>query len=202
MSDVLEPGLEGPWDFGSFTVTCSRSSRADLVSTLWPVYEESFGPLRVLAAARHVLTQDEFAEELDDPRIWKYIALDREGRPAGLATLADDLSALPWISPEYYAHKYPEETSRRAAFYNGLTLVRPDMRRYPVFARLVACIGTRVAATRGIVAFDIGGFNDQDRSLAKVTGRLLNKVAEFDVQAVDVQTYYVARAGSRSKEDS
>ncbi|MEZ5090899.1 MAG: hypothetical protein R2719_15045 [Micropruina sp.] len=121
MSDVLEPGLEGPWDFGSFTVTCSRSSRADLVSTLWPVYEESFGPLRVLAAARHVLTQDEFAEELDDPRIWKYIALDREGRPAGLATLADDLSALPWISPEYYAHKYPEETSRRAAFYNGLT---------------------------------------------------------------------------------
>ena len=194
MTTVAESEVEGPWDYGDFTVVCSRASWPDLLSTLWPMYEESFGPLRVLAAARHVLTEQEFADELEDPRIWKYIALDRQGRPAGLATLADDMSALPWISAAYYAHHYPEEASRNAVYYNGLTLVRPDMRRHPVFARLVACVGRRVAATRGVVAFDICGFNDDGRSLGKVTGQLLNKVAEFDLQTVDVQTYYVARA--------
>ncbi|MFT4216327.1 MAG: hypothetical protein QM619_03960 [Micropruina sp.] len=194
--------LDGPWDHGDFTISCTREVRPDLFASFWPVYEESFGPLRVLAAARQVLTKEEFAGELEDPRIWKYIAVDADGEPAGLTTLTDDVSTMPWISPEYFQHHYPQEWQRGVVFYGGISLVRPDMRRYPVFARMMTCLGQRVAAAQGVFAFDICGYNDQDRALSRVTGRILNRVADFDVQPIDVQTYYVARAtGNGCKED-
>ena len=79
MSVAAGVNVEGPWDFGDFTVICTRQPRPELMASFWPVYEESFGPLRVLAAARQVLTREEFTEELEDPRIWKYIAFDAEG---------------------------------------------------------------------------------------------------------------------------
>lgn len=194
MIDATDPSVTGPWDFGDFTITCTRDRRPDLKAAFWSLYEESFAPLRVRAAARQVLTEDEFVTELEDPRIWKYVAVDRKGELAGLSTLTDDVSTMPWISPEYFAYHYPEETRRRAVFYTGISLVRPDMRRYPVFARTVICMGRRVTAAHGVAAFDICGYNDDDRSLGRATKHILDRSAEFDVQALDVQTYYVARA--------
>ncbi len=207
MTDTIDVApercLDGPWDYEDFSIVCTRHPRPDLMDSFWPVYEESFGPLRVLAAARQVLTVDEFTAELEDPRIWKYIALDADGGLAGLTTLTDDLSTMPWISPEYYQHHYPDEWSRKAIFYSGVSLVRPDMRRYPVFARMMTCLAHRVAAVKGIYAVDMCGYNDHERSVARAAEAVLNRVAEFEVHAVDVQTYYVARAtGNGSREQS
>ena len=200
MSHHGEWNVDGPWDYGDFRIVCGRHPRPDLLASFWPVYEESFGPLRVLAAARQVLTEEEFAAELEDPRVWKYVALDADGQLAGLTTVADDISTMPWISPEYYRHHYPDEWKRKALFYSGVSLVRPDMRRYPVFSRMVTCLAQRVAAARGILAYDMCGYNVEDRSLARASEQILNRVAHFEVQAVDVQTYYVARAtGKRSR---
>ena len=186
--------MEGPWDHGEFTIVCSRRPRPDLRAHFWSLYEQSFGPLRVRAAARQVLTEDEFAAELDNPRVWKYVALDTQGELAGLTTLTDDVSTMPWISPDYFAHRYPEETSRQAVFYVGVTLVRPDMRRDHVFTMMAKHVGNRVAAARGVLGYDICAYNDQDRSLGRVTARLLNRLSTFEVRPIDVQTYYVARA--------
>lgn len=201
MSTSADRSLDGPWDHGEFTITCSRRPRPDLRSSLWSLYEESFGPLRVRAAARQVLSEEEFAAELDDPRFWKYVALDSRGELAGLTTLTDDITTIPWISPEYFEHHYPEEYRRGAVFYAGISLVRPDMRRYPVFAQMTTRLGQRVAAAHGVLAFDLCGYNDQDRSLGRATEQVLHG-ADFQVRAVDVQTYYVARpTGSWNRED-
>ena len=201
VEETKEDQLEGPWDYGDFSIICTRRPRPDLMDSFWPVYEEAFGPLRVLAAARQVLTPDEFMAEVEDPRIWKYIALDADGGLAGLTTLTADLSTMPWISPQYYEYHYPDESNRKAIFYSGVSLVRPDMRRYPVFARMMTCLGQRIAAVKGIYAVDMCRYNDHERSVARAAERVLNRVAEFEVQAVDVQTYYVARAtGNGSRE--
>lgn len=194
MTDAADRNVEGPWDFGDFRVVCTRQSPPELKESFWPVYEESFGPLRALAAARQVLTEEEFAAELQDPRIWKYLALDGEGRLAGLVTLTDDVSTMPWISPEYYQHHYPDEWDRGALFYGGIFLVRPDMRHHAVTAHMGACVVQRVAAVEGIVAYDMCGFNVDGLGLNRAAERILNCIAEFEVQAVDVQTYYVAKA--------
>lgn len=193
MSDTTERNVDGPWDFGDFSIICGRQPRPELKDSFWPVYEESFGPLRVLAAARQVLTEEEFSAELEDPRVWKYVALDTDGHVAGLTTVADDISTMPWISPEYYQHHYPNEWARGALFYSGVSLVRPDMRRYPVFSRMVTCLAQRVAAAQGILAYDMCGYNVESRSMAKASEQILNRVADFEVRAVDIQTYYVAR---------
>ena len=49
-------------------------------------------------------------------------------------------------------------------------------------------------AARGVLGYDICAYNDQDRSLGRVTARLLNRLSTFEVRPIDVQTYYVARA--------
>jgi len=193
MSNSRDMGLDGFWDHGEFTITCTRLPRPDLKDSFWSLYEESFGPLRVRAVARQVLTESEFAAELSNPRIWKYIARDAHGRPAGLTTVTDDVSTLPWISPEYFEHQYPEEWSRQAVFYVGVTLVRPDMRRDRVWAMMATYVAQRVAEAGGVLGYDICGHNDQDRFLGRATAKLLPRVAPFSVGVVDVQTYYVAR---------
>lgn len=172
------------------------------MADFWPLYEESFGPLRVLAAARQVFTEAEFAAELDDGEIWKYVALDAQGRPAGLTTVTDRVSAMPWLSPDYFEHHYPDEWGRGAVYYIGATLVRPQMRGDRVFAMMAKHVAQRVAAARGVLGYDICGHNDHKRSLARVTGKILHRVADFQVGPVDVQTYYVARAIGNPKEGS
>ena len=200
---AIELNVEGPWNHDDFTIACTREPQPDLVADFWQLYEQSFGPLRILAAARQVLTEEEFAAELEDPRVWKYVALDGEGALAGLTTLSDDIATMTWISPEYFAHHYPDQWRRSAVFYSGLSLVRPDMRRLPIFAQMMTCLALRVAAARGVMGFDMCGYNDAERSLARVTDRLFNRVADFQVRNVDVQTYYVAQAmGSEGGEHS
>ena len=203
MSAPDAPNVDGPWDFDTFTLVCSRRARPDLKATFWALYEESFGPLRTRAAARQVLTESEFEAELDDPTTWKYVALDSHGVPAGLATLTDQVSTMPWISPEYFAHRYPDEAKRSAVFYIGVLLVRPDMRGHAVFARTGNCMAERVTAAQGVAAFDFCGYNDHDLGLGSATAKILSRDNAFEVSAVDVQTYYVARAtGREARTDS
>ena len=187
--------LEGLDDFT--TADIEAALREALIEGLGLKPRLAFGPLRVRAAARQVLTEAEFAAELRNPRVWKYVAFDPDGQLAGLTTLTDDVSTMPWISPEYFAHHYPEQWGRGAVFYVGVTLVRPEMRHDQVFAMMAKHVALRVSAARGVLGYDICGYNDQTRALARVTERILNRVADFDVRKADVQTYYVAQATGR-----
>ena len=74
-----------------------------------------------------MLTRDEFFDHLADPRVDKYVAWQSASEPVGITTLTKHLDALPWISAEYYAARYPEEWSRNAVYYLGFTLCRPDV---------------------------------------------------------------------------
>ena len=74
----------------------------DLRETLWKLYEDSFAELRSLAVQRHLMYRSEFDEVMDDPRISKYLALEDNGTPVGIATYTNDLEAVPLIAPEYF----------------------------------------------------------------------------------------------------
>jgi hypothetical protein len=190
---VVGASVEGPWTLGGITVTCIEEASPELVSEFWPLYEEAFGPLRIRAAARNVLSYAEFAEEIADPRVWKYVATDADGNLIGLTTLTRDLATVPWISPEYFAHHYPEQTSRHAVFYMGFTLVKPSRRDTRVFFAMLRPTALRVASERGVCAYDVCGFNDTTFDFGAGIERLLHRLAEVDVAAVDVQTYYAVR---------
>lgn len=182
--------VDGPWIHAGVTVTCYRELTSELVEEFWPLYEESFGPLRIRAAARHVMSHDEFAAEVSDPRVWKYVATGSDGTLLGLTTLTDDLTTVPWISPDYYAHHYPEQWSRRAVFYMGFTMVKPGLRHARVFFAMLQPTVLRVAASRGVCSYDVCGYNDSSFDFGAGIERLLHRLSEVHVAAVDVQTYY------------
>jgi len=115
-------------------ITIERSLDPGAVDAFYRLYRAAFAPLRTNAAARHLLSAEEFAAEMADKRIEKYVAWAGNGEPVGLATLTADLSAVPWISPEYYGARYPDHLARGALFYLGYTLVRPDHEQRGVFA--------------------------------------------------------------------
>lgn len=194
---VVGVPLEGPWTHAGISVTCHTEVSSDLVAQFWPLYEESFGPLRIRAAARHVLTHEEFVEEVTDPRVWKYVATGADGVPIGLTTLSNDLATVPWISPEYYAHHYPEQWSRRAVFYMGFTMVKPGLRHSRAFFAMLQATTLRVAASEGVCGYDVCGYNDSTFDFGAGIERLLHRLYEVQVAAVDQQTYYAVTFSGR-----
>jgi len=170
-------------------VTVESTIDTSVVEAFYALYVAAFDPLRTRAAARHVLTAGEFAAEMHDPRIDKYVVWDDGGEPVALTTLATDLSAVAWISPEHMAARYPEHAERGAVYYLGFTLVHPQ-RGHRAFALTIGALTRRLAEDRAVCGFDVCAYNDAGnlgRSLVRAFGR--DRVSP---DRIDVQTYYAA----------
>lgn len=154
------------------------------------LYAKAFGPMRARAAARHMLTGEEFAEEMADKRVEKYVTWDAAGEPMALMTFTGDLSAVPWISPDFYAARYPDESARGAVFYMGYLLVDRSRATPELFGELIQQLVDRMTAIQGVCVFDVCSYNDS-RSVGRMADRLQSSGAA-EVEVLDVQTYYAA----------
>lgn len=163
-----------------------------LTAALYPTYEAAFGPLRAKAAARHVLTEAEFAEEMLDPRVDKYLALNEDDEVLGLSTFTGDLSAVPWVSPEYYAARFPEETARGALYYLGFTLVEPRHHRSGIFESMVGTIVERLRSERAVCVWDMCAFNRDVLGLERGIVAILESSGGARMSTLDTQTYVAA----------
>ena len=156
------------------------------------LYLEAFAPLRVQAVARQVLHREEFLQQMSDPRVWKFVAWDAAGRPAGLSTLTKDLATVPWISPEYFAFRFPEETARDAVYYWGFSVIRPGQRGNQLFFEMLAAIGKVVGADQGVCGYDICAYNNATLQLGDQIERLSHQLTDVTFEVLDTQTYYGA----------
>ena len=159
---------------GVLHIEAVRTVDAATASDLWALYRVAFESLRTQAASRHTLTRAEFDLEVIDERVTKYVAW-RNGRPVGLVSLATDLTTIPWISPEFYAHRYPEHAARGALYYCSLALVHPDERLSDAFLRLVAVAAEDVAAADGVFAADMCSLNQDTFRLDRAVTALLTR---------------------------
>ena len=66
-----------------------------------------------------MLTRAEFFAQMGDERIDKYVAWEADGEPIGMITLTRHLESVPWVSPEYFAARFPEQWARNAVYYLG-----------------------------------------------------------------------------------
>lgn len=158
----------------------------------WELYRQTFAELETRAVARQVLHEHEFRDEMRDPRVMKYVARNPAGEVVGLSTLTRDLTTVPWVSPGWYAHHYPEETARDAVFYLGFTLVRGDQRQSRVLWAMIERIVELLVAERAVCGYDLCKFNDEVIGLGPGTEALLRANARVGVERVDVQNYYAA----------
>ncbi len=185
----------------ALTVTVEDVVDPATAESYYALYRETFGELEVRAVARQLLHREEFLAEMVDPRVQKYVARTPDGTAIGMSTLTNQLETVPWISPAYFRHHYPEHYARGAVYYAGFTLVQREHRRsraYPVmFARMVAVL----AAADAVVGWDICAFNDDDLRFGDLTARMLRRSGVTTVESIDRQTYYAgvfAPAGSET----
>lgn len=157
----------------------------------YELYLAAFGHLREAAAARQVLTREEFFAEMADERVTKYVARGRDDELLGLATVITDLDVVPWVSPEYYAARYPEHAARRAIRYVGFMLSHPQRRALAAYPLMVNAILTRSSEERAVLLWDMCRYNEDLGFGASLTA-LVGRQTGVAVELLDVQTYYGA----------
>jgi hypothetical protein len=170
-------------------ITIERVLSDEATNALYPTYLTAWESLLTKAAARHVLTLEEFAKEMSDPRIEKYVVRDGAGVAVALTTMTCDLSTMDWINQDYYASRYPDAVARGTMFYLGYTIVDATRRRSSAFMLMAAEVNRRVAEAGGVVGFDICAYNDAF-GIGRHTARLFGSSHHIDT--LDAQTYYAA----------
>jgi hypothetical protein len=157
--------------------------------TYYGLYREAFGELEVAAAARQVMHESEFLAEMLDPHVQKYVAWDEEGRAIAMTTLTTDLETVPWISPAYFEHRYPDLYARKAIYYFGFALVHPDHQGAQMLHTMIGAMSADVIANLGMVCWDMCMFNEQ-RKWNGDSMNLLEQLADVTIETIDRQTYY------------
>ena len=180
-------------------VRSTTSVEGAAVEPLWRLYSEALGELRTRAVQRHLMTRDEFAEVLADRRVVKYVAEDDSGTPAGLATLTDDLEAVPLISPDYFAHRWPEWYARRRIWYAVFVAVDRDARAAQVFPGLMAELGRLPGDEGGIVAMDFCRERAESGRMPAAIGWLIEQeVPGVRPERLDEQSYWAYEFPTRT----
>ncbi len=172
------------------SITVERRIDDETPEEFLEVYRAAFAPLEALAAARQSLTDDEFREEMTDESVLKFVCQNRDGITVALSFVATDLSAVPWISPVYFAERFPEHYERHAIWYFGALLVLPEHQGGPWVNALLEEMVTAVVANDGIAAFDCCAFNVTEMGVPDFVEAATRRVAEVDCIEIDVQRYY------------
>lgn len=169
-----------------------REIGAQRADHLYRIYLDGFGPLRTEAAARQVLHPHEFAEEMADPRLVKYTVWRAEDDPVVLATVTNELDAVTWISPEFFAARHPVQAERGAIFYLGIALVAPGRGQPLLTERVLRELIRPVAQAKGVLAYDVCAFNNRNIRFAERAEAAIRRIAPVQISVADTQTYYQA----------
>ena len=165
----------------------------DLARRYWNLYDEAFAPMRTLSPCRQALTEEEFLAELKDERVIKFVLWDGD-EAVGMMLVARDLEVVPWISPEYFAARYPEHYARGEIYYVGALLTVAHEQRLGNGNRLLFDVASWVADRRAVIAFDCGGVNDE--FLPATIQQVAEEVGESRQDKLDTQHYYAVEAFS------
>ena len=183
-------------------VTIESAVDPHTAEAFWELYREAFGELETRAVARQLLHRDEFMEEMSDPRVHKYVAWDDDGRAIGLSTLTNQLETVPWISPAYFRHHFPDHAARGAVYYIGFTLVQRAQRMSHVFQAMIARMGHVLAEAEAVVGWDICAHNDESFAFGEHAARVLGRTGDVTVRPIDRQTYYLGAFGADAPTDA
>jgi GNAT superfamily N-acetyltransferase len=171
----------------------------DLLEASWKLYQQSFEPLRNVAVQRHVMYADEFDAVMADARVEKYLAYGEDGTLRGISTMTADLLAVPLVSPEYFAHRWPDRFRAGRIYYIGFLAVHPDWHGTGVFAEMVKRMTGEVALVDGLAIIDVCTYNKDRLHLTRAINSLAATWASHvQMATLDAQTYVgydFARAG-------
>jgi hypothetical protein len=171
-------------------VTIENVVDDDTTERFLALYRAAFDPLEGVAAARQSLTDDEFRAEMRHESVLKFIGWDRRERPVAMVVINTDLDTVPWVSPEFWRRRYPEQAARGAIFYFGALLVSPDVRGGPWAHRMLAETVRYTARHHAVAAFDCCQHNVDEVQLPRMIAEVANALSFVETERVDTQAYY------------
>jgi hypothetical protein len=163
-----------------------------MLDEAWRLYAQAFEELRAVAVQRHVMTRVEFDEQMADPRIHKYLVRHPdEEHLAALATITNDLDAVPLISPDYFRHRWPAQYAERRIWYVPFNAIHPDHRGSGIFELIVEAMHEVVGPRRpGIVGLDFCRRNEERYKLPQAIHNALDRLGTVHSHRVDSQAYW------------
>ena len=165
----------------------------ELTLVFYRLYEAAFAPLRVRSVARQALNESEFAAQMTNGEVVKYVAWDLAGNPVGMCALTRQLGSVPWISPDYFAHRFPQHWARNAVWYLNFVLVHPSHRHGRFIDQLME-VGVGELVDQGAVcAYDMCAYNDEVMGLGRRLAERFQRTTGATPQLVDTQNYYEVR---------
>ncbi|MDG4824138.1 hypothetical protein O7635_19990 [Asanoa sp. WMMD1127] len=156
----------------------------------WQLYQTAFEELRYAAVQRHLMHRAEFDEVMSDDRVEKYVAVAEDGTLAGLSTFTNDLDAMPLISPDYFAHRWPGHYAERRIWYLGFFAIADPHRRSGVFEAVIEMMWRHVRANAGIAALDICASNEARHLNDAITRTLTALTPDVVATRLDTQAFW------------
>lgn len=163
----------------------------------WQMYDAAFAPLRTRAMQRHAMNRDEFDQVMADKRVEKHMALDPEDDSIiALATFTNALDAMPLISPDYFAARWPDFYEQNRVWYLGFFAIAAEHRHSGIFEAVIGQMWTPIRQGGGVAALDIPIVNVQ-RGLADAIARTLKDLTpDMVAEQADAQTYWAFTRGT------
>jgi hypothetical protein len=159
----------------------------------WSFYDRAFEGLRTRAAQRHALTRAEFDDQMSDERVVKYLVYnpDNISKPVGMATMTNDLQAVPLISPEFYQARWPQFYAQQQIWYIGFLAIDADYHGTGVLAQMIGALTTIVPDQGGIMCVDICSFNEEELKLPETILRLARTFSRhLERHRLDAQVFW------------
>jgi len=163
----------------------------ELRERAWDAYSSAFDELRTAAIQRHMMTRAEFDEVMADERVQVYLAEQADGVIAGIATLANDLAAMPLVSPDFFKARWPEHYEAGRCWYIGLVGVRPSAQGAGAFQLIVGTVAATVGPPGGVLVLDVPQRNIESFHVPHAVKRIADTVVSgATCEMVDAQTYW------------
>jgi len=167
------------------------------IEATWLLYNRAVEELRRTAVQRHAMYRSEFDEVMADERVWKYRGVTDEGEIIALATFTNHLESMPLISPEYFAHRWPDLYKARSIWYVGFFVIDPAHRGSGVFELVIDHMWRLVVESGGIAMLDICRRNERI-GLAKAIHSVLESLTPgMRASRADEQTYWLYEPPAR-----
>jgi hypothetical protein len=163
----------------------------DLRERAWDAYSASFEELRSAAIQRHVMTRAEFDDVMVDDRVAVYLAQRPDQTIAAIATLANDLAAMPLVSPDFFAARWPEHYAAGRCWYIGFVGVRPDEQGGGAFQLIVGTVAATLGPRGGVLVLDVPQRNMEGFHVPRAVKRIADAVIpDVSYEMVDAQGYW------------
>lgn len=161
-----------------------------LAEELLAAYRTAFAPLASLSPVRQVFDADDFIAEMGNPAIVKFVARDVSGAVCAMSTLTNDLTTQPWLSPDYYAKRYPVHVAEGRLYYVGSLMVMPEHQRGPWAHMLLKSVIRWLAERRAIATFDCCSFNVEAVQLPRLIEIVTRREAVGNLEELGRQHFY------------